>query len=269
MMNKNNQFQIGFLGLGNMGSSILKGILSKNVYQKEDISFYAPSDATKENYTNLGLSLASDERALCEDSQIIVLAIKPQVYDSVFEKIKDLDFNNKTIISLAPGKSISYLETIFPGATIVRAMPNTPALIGKAATTLAYNKEEHINEIKTIFASIGNYVVMEERLIDEVIPLNGSMPAYLFEFAKNFIDLGVQSGLDYKSSYDLVFQAIIGSCLLALDSHEDVDTLINNVCSKGGSTIAGLNQLRENQFKEAITKCYKACVKRSKELAKV
>ena len=260
--------KFGFLGLGKMGSSILNGILSNNLYDIKDLAFYAPSAETKKKYQEKGLTLVQDERELFKISQIILMAIKPQKYDEILEKIKDLDFSDKIIISLAPGKSINYLESFMKNAKVVRAMPNTPALINQSVTTIAFNGCE-IKEVLDIFSSIGSYLVVNEKQIDEAIPLNGSMPAYVLEFAKTFIECAKSYGFKEDDAKSLVLNAIIGSCKLALNSNDDIDTLINNVCSKGGSTIAGLNELRDNGFNDAIKKCYDACVKRSKELGNV
>ena len=262
-------YKFGFLGLGKMGSAILNGILSNGIYKTNEIAFYAPSLLTQEKYSNIGLNLVKDERELFEKCEIILLAIKPQIYDGVLNKIKDLNYNCKTIISLAPGKSIKYLASFFEGARIVRAMPNTPALINKAVTTLAFSDNSKTSDIEKIFASIGIYLVVEEEKIDEAVPLNGSMTAYILEFAKAFIDKGMEYGFSYADGFNLVMNSIIGSCQLAINSNNDLGTLINNVCSKGGSTIAGLNELKCNGFDDAISKCYDACVKRSKELGNV
>lgn len=260
-------YKIGFLGLGNMGYAILNGIVKKGLYQKEEIAFVAPSDKTKEKYLSFGINLLKDERELILNCKIIILAIKPQKYQEVFAKLTGIDFKDKTIVSLAPGKTIAYLQSVFPSTNIVRAMPNTPAKISKGTTTLAGNG--NIKEVKEIFDSIGTSIVIDENLIDEVIPLNGSLPAYLFAFAKAFIDKGVEKGLSKEQARELVFSAILGSASLALNDKEDIDILISNVCSKGGSTIEGLNALKENNFFQAISKCFEACVERSKELAKV
>ena len=261
-------YKFGFLGLGKMGSSILNGIITKKLYDKKDLSFYAPSAETQNKYLDFGLNLAKDEIELFKTCKIILMAIKPQKYDEVLLKIKDLDFSGKIVISLAPGKSINYLKSKMSGATIVRAMPNTPALINQGVTTIAFEKEE-IKEVLDIFSSIGTYVTVEEKAIDEAIPLNGSMPAYVLEFAKAFIECAKGYGFSEDDAKKLALNAIIGSCNLALQSNDDIDTLINNVCSKGGSTIVGLNELRQNGFNEAIKKCYDGCVKRSKELGNV
>ena len=256
---------VGFLGLGKMGTSILKGILLKSLYKKEKIGFYAPSDKTKEKGINFGINLAKDESDLFKNSKIIILAIEPQKYQEVFSKLKDIDFKDKIIISLAPGKTIDYLKGVFKEAKIARAMPNTPSVINCSVTTIAFGDGE-IKEVVDIFSSIGEYFLVKEDEIDKAIPLHGSMPAYIFEFVREFTIEAKHFGLDKDEATKLALNAIIGSCELALKSGEELDVLIESVCSKGGSTIAGLNELRNNGFSEAIKKCYDACVKRSIEL---
>ena len=256
-------YRLGFLGLGKMGYAIAKGVVDKGVYPAMEIAFYAPSEATQSKGKELGLFLTEDEAALFRESSIVILAIKPQKYDEVFAKLKGLDFSNKVIVSIAPGKSIANLKEAFPGAQIVRAMPNTPAMVGLGTTTMAF-EGKHNHEVMDIFSSVGVCVPVEESQIDEAIPLQGSMPAYLFEFAKCFAEKGRSYGIDM--SRELVLHAIIGSCALALQSGEPFDKLIDNVCSKGGSTIEGLNRLRESGFGKAIAECYEACVARSKAL---
>lgn len=261
-------YQLGFLGMGKMGSSILRGVLSEGVVRPGDVAFYAPSQQTQNQYTAQGLRLAKNEQDLLEISNLIILAIKPQKYDEILKNVQDLDFTGKTVVSLAPGKSIAYLKRLLPGAKVVRAMPNTPALITEAVTTIAFDGEP-VEEVLHIFSTIGTYAIVKEKQIDEAIPLQGSMPAYLFEFAKTFVEEGASYGIEYEEAKKLALNSIIGSCLLALRSEDDFDTLINNVCSKGGSTIAGLNRLRERGFAEAIKECYEACVARSIELGNV
>ena len=104
--------------------------------------------------------------------------------------------------------------------------------------------------------------------MDATLPLNGSMPAYLYLFAKSFIDIAVKNGVDYETAKKLTAESIISSSKMILSSPDSIDTLINNVCSKGGTTIAGLYELYDNNFKEAVEKCYDACYRRSIELAK-
>lgn len=258
---------VGFLGLGKMGSSILEGILTNKLYRSENIGFYAPSEKTQQKGLLFHVNLHKDEYDLMDSSKIIILAIEPQKYDEVLTKIKGIDFSNKVIISLAPGKDITYLKSVFKNAYIARAMPNTPSLIGKGVTTVAFDHKE-IDEVIKIFSSIGICLVVNEEDIDKSIPLQGSMPAYIFEFVKAFVDKAKEYDIEEEKAKTMALNAIVGSCELALNSDKQLDELIDSVCSPGGSTIAGLNALKEKGFEEAVSSCYDACVNRSKELKK-
>ena len=124
--------------------------------------------------------------------------------------------------------------------------------------------------VRQVFECIGSASILDkEEQIDEAIPLNGSMPAYLYYFAQAFINKGIEYGIDENIARQLAGSAIIGSARMILESDESLDTLINNVCSKKGSTIEGLNRLAEQDFQKIIEDCYDACVARSKELSKV
>ena len=261
------KYQLGILGVGKMGSAILNGVIAKGFYKTEEVAIYTLEDETKAKYHALGVNLVKDEIELFQNCQTLILAIKPQIYESVLEKITDLDFTNQVIISIAPGKTIAYLSKYFPHAQIIRAMPNTPALIGEATITVAFNERtKNVEQALQIFEAIGDYYILEEEQIDDAIPLNGSMPAYVLKFVESFISCGIKYGLDPDVSKALALKAIIGSCRLALNSQQDISTLIQNVCSKGGTTIKGLDELNRGPFDEAIANCYKECVKRSKEL---
>ena len=260
-------YRFGLLGVGKMGSAILNGVLKKQLYKPSEIAIYTLEEEIKAKYQKLGINIASDEEDLFINCDIIVMAIKPQIYENVLLKLNGLDFGKQVIISIAPGKTIAYLGRFFPNAEIIRAMPNTPALIGKATITLSYhNHTKEIMDALPIFNAIGDYYVVEEEQIDDAIPLNGSMPAYVLKFAQSFIDCGIKYGIDENICKELALKAIIGSCELALESKDDISTLIQNVCSKGGTTIKGLDELNRGAFDDAITNCYFECVKRSKEL---
>ena len=260
-------YKIGILGLGKMGSAIFEGVIKKGVYKKSEIFLYTLSEEKKESYKNNGFFIAENELDLFNNSQIIIIAIKPQKFDEVLSVAKDYDYKDQCILSIAAGKSIKTIESFFKNAIVVRAMPNTPALIAEASTTICFNKyNKLIEDVKSIFESIGIVEEIAENQMDESLPLNGSMPAYLYLFVKSFIDNGVKLGLDYEVCKKLCCNAVIGSSKMILESKDDIDTLISNVCSKGGTTIAGLNELYDNNFIEAINRCFMACVKRSKEL---
>lgn len=260
-------FKLGILGVGKMGSAILEGVIKSEVYTVFDVMLYTPELDIQAKYKAEGFVIADNELDLFSSCESILIAIKPQMFEEVLSYAKGLDFINKCVISIAAGQTIATVESYFKNATVVRVMPNTPALIKSAATALCYNRFNNLVEkAKDIFKSIGTVEEITEDKMNESLPLNGSMPAYLYLFAKAFIENGVKLGIDYETSKRLCCNAIIGSAKMILESPENIDTLINNVCSKGGTTIAGLNELYDKGFVEAIDECYKACVNRAIEL---
>ena len=261
-------YKLGILGLGKMGSSILNGILKKNVYKKEDIFLCLHPDNLND-YKDKGFNYTLDYNELFNNAETILLSVKPQVFNAEIKPLNN-DFKDKKIISIMAGIKIETIENLFNGANIARIMPNTPALIGKAVSTYALNKEnkELENIVVNIFNSIGVAYKITEDFMDQTLPLNGSMPAYIDLFMKAFVDRAVSYGIDKETAKGLCANSVISSAYLYLESKEDIQTLIDNVCSKGGTTIAGLNKLYDNDFEKAIYECYDACVNRSIELSK-
>ena len=262
-------YKLAIVGLGKMGGSILEGILSANLFDKSEILLGLHDPLKANEYINKGFNATSDINDVLDNSQIILVAIKPQGFKDSFVNAKNYDFKGRCIISIMAGIKIETLEEFFKNASIFRAMPNTPALIRAGVSTICYNfKNDYESRVKKIFDSFGNGYFITEDLMDASLPLNGSMPAYLYLFAKDFIDNGVANGIDYETAKALTANSIIASAKMILESPDSIDTLINNVCSKGGTTIAGLNELYNNGFEDAIKKCYEACMNRSIELAK-
>ena len=262
-------YKLSIIGLGKMGSSILEGVISSGILKKEDIMLGLHSEQKIAKYNELGYKGTLDLEDIFKNSEMILLAIKPQSFPEACEIAKKYDFKGKCIISIMAGVKIETLNNYFNNASIFRTMPNTPALIKSGVTTVCYNFENKYQDIVLdIFNSIGNAYIINEELMDASLPLNGSMPAYLYLFAKAFIEMGSKNGIDYETSKKLTANSIIASAKMILESSDSIDTLINNVCSKGGTTIAGLYELYDNNFEEAIKKCYEACMNRSIELAK-
>ena len=262
-------YKFGILGVGKMGSSILNGILEAKIFDKKDILLNLYSDEEVEYYgKKLGFNYVRDAKELFNSCELTLLSIKPQVFPEIEDTAKSVDFSGRGIVSICAGITLDYLHSLFKNADIVRIMPNTPALIKKAVATItSKNTNSKYYELAfKIFGSIGKVYEIDESLMDATIPLNGSMPAYLELFAKAFIDKALKDGVEYDVAKNLVCESIISSAYLILNSDEPIETLIKNVCSKGGTTLAGLDRLYDYKFEEAIAECSEACKNRSKEL---
>ena len=190
---------------------------------------------------------------------------------SAIENIK-FDISNLIVVSVVAGKTIEDLEKIFGKQQFIRVMPNTPALIKEGTT--AISRTSNINDevfevVKKIFLSIGTVEEISDNLMNEVIPLNGSMPAFLYYFVKSFTEKAVRDGIDYEVAKRLACNAIIGSADMILKSGKDIDTLIKDVCSPKGATLEGLKVLEDNKLNEIIEKVSDATIKRAYELSKI
>lgn len=262
--------KIGFIGMGNMGYALLKGILKK--YDKEEIIF---SDVNEERmkhvYAETGVKYALSNAECANSAKYIILAIKPQYYNDVADNIVDIISRDNVIISIAPGITIKSLkDRLGFNARIVRAMPNTPALIGEGMTGVTYNRAEfdYIEKgvIEDIFGSIGKMKFVSENLISAVTAASGSSPAYVYVFIEALADSVVRCGLSRSDAYEFVAQAVVGSARMVLETGAHPAQLKDMVSSPAGTTIEGLAALEENGFRNAIYKATEACFERAENI---
>ena len=235
--------------------------------QKEEVLLFDVNDELKKKYGDLGYKFSDSEQSLIDNVEMLILAIKPQM----FKVLNNLKINNDlVVISIAAGKTIKDLEEIFGKQQFIRVMPNTPSLISYGATAITKSNnvlEETFNKAKNIFESIGVVEEIDESLMNEIIPVNGSMPAFLYYFVEAYIDDATSCGIPYESAKRLACEAVIGSAKMILETGKPIEELINDVCSPGGATLEGLRVLKENNFQEIIKESNKACIKRAYELS--
>lgn len=261
-------YKLGFLGVGKMGSSILLGIIRSGMYKTDDIMLYDPSNEVKSKFNEFTFS--TNEKELVENVEILIVAVKPQMFNEL--KKHDYDLHDNVIVSIVAGKTMDDLKDVFGEQLFIRVMPNTPALISSGATAISryHNVTDVIfNKVKNIFETIGVVKEINDSLMNEIIPTNGSMPAYLYFFAKAFIENAVKHGIDYNIAKELAAEAIIGSAKMILESEKSIDDLIKDVCSPKGATLEGLKVLEDNKMKEIIDEACDACIKRAYELSKL
>jgi len=263
--------RIGFIGAGNMATAIVKGLLKAEVPQ-ECISVYDCNVKQLKHMAELGVNIIYDGAELTEKSDIIVLAVKPQNYDEVLEEIKSAATPQKVFVTIAAGISIDYVRKgLGVDCPMVRVMPNTPLLLGKGATALCRSENISDDDFKVVydmFANSGEAVILPEDKMNAVIAVNGSSPAYVYLFAKAMTDYAVSVGIEKDTALKLVAQTFMGSGKMLLASGDDPDTLIQKVCSKGGTTIEAVNVLNENNVPQIIMDAMAACTKRAEELGK-
>lgn len=255
--------KFGFIGMGNMGYAMLKGLLK--TYQAQDLIFTDVDQRLREKVTGeTGVSHTAENGECAKLSQCIVLAVKPQYYQTVLAGIKDKLFRDQIVISIAPGITIGQLtQELGEDVRVVRAMPNTPALVGEGMTGVSYEESRFSKEekemIRGFFTSFGKMRVVEERQMDAVVCVSGSSPAYAYMFLEALADSGVKYGLSRDAAYEMAAQTLLGSAKMLLETGEHPGKLKDQVCSPGGTTIAAVSALEEAGFRSAVIKAADAC----------
>ena len=262
---------LGFVGCGNMAQAMLKGILAKSLYKADEIIV---SRRTKEAldalHEELGVQTTTDNKEVAEKADVLVLAIKPYQFADVIPEIAPVCKENALVISIAAGQTIANIEKLF-GKTmkIVRTMPNTPALVLAGATGMCFHpsvsKEERKTAI-TIFESFGVVAEVSENMIDTVIGVSGSSPAYVFMFIEAMADAAVADGMPRAMAYELAAQTVYGSAKMVLETGKHPGELKDMVCSPAGTTIEAVRVLEEKGLRSAVIEGQMACVKKAREL---
>lgn len=271
---------VGFIGAGNMGFAIMKGIFDSGLCKCNDKCADSPSiqlyafDTDNEKLKRLeqyNVSACISAQELAESCKYVFLAIKPQQLDEVLDDIKDKITSESVIISICAGVTGEYIKSkTIPDAKVVLVMPNTPLLLGEGASALARVEpvsDDEFELVCRIFSSCGEIAVIDKEKMKEIIAINGSSPAFIYLYAKAFVDYAKSVGIDESVAKTLFAKTLIGSAKMITDSGNSIDELIRMVSSKGGTTIAGLEKLREGNLENTVKKACEACTKRAYELA--
>lgn len=255
-----------------MGSAIMRGIASSRIEQ--DIELYAAdADESKvDALSDCGVKKCADAAGVAAECEIVFLAVKPQTLEDVLLSMKDSVDGKTTIVSIAAGISAEFIRKTLENDSVgvVLAMPNTPLLLGEGATALAVSTnvlEAQFEFVCGIFESCGKVQIISEDKMKEIIAVNGSSPAFIYLFAKGFIDYAVKNGIDEKAAEKLFSQSLVGSAKMISDSGYTIDELIKMVSSPGGTTLAGLEKLYDHDMLKAINEACEACTKRAYELS--
>lgn len=261
---------IGFLGAGNMAEAMIRGLLRGNDFAPEQISASAPRAERVEELKKAYGIRATTDNTVPATAEIVVLSVKPQILSRVLDEVGDAIAADALVISIAAGVPVSAIQArLASGTRVVRAMPNTPALVDAAATAIAggeHARESDLADAKRIFDSIGLTVILEESQLDAVTGLSGSGPAYVFLILEALSDAGVKVGLSRRTAQLLAAQTVLGSAKLLLETNEHPGRLKDMVTSPGGTAITGLHTLENGGVRTTLMNAVEAATRRSREL---
>lgn len=263
--------KIGFIGLGNMASAMIGGILKKKLYLPEDlIGADKSEEAVKRAAETFHIHTTTDNIEVAEAADVLILAVKPQFFEGMIAEIKGAVGEDKLVISIAPGKTMEWLMDHFgKEMKLVRCMPNTPALVGEGCTgfcTYSMVTEEEQETARKILESFGEAYPVPENLMDTVVGVSGSSPAYVFMFIEAMADEAVAEGMPRALAYEFAAQAVLGSAKMVLETGKHPGELKDMVCSPAGTTIQAVKVLEEKGFRAAVMDAMEACIEKSKNL---
>lgn len=266
--------RVGIIGTGNMGGAILRGIITENyVRPSELLVFDASANRMKQLCDEYaGLRTAADSLQVAEESDIIILCVKPNYIESVIRQIRPA-LNGKTIVSIAAGWTLDRLEAALEGsgAAYMRVMPNTPAMVGEGMTAICDEstaKENDFDFVKGIFDALGKTVILPETLFDAATALSGSGPAYVYMFIEAMADAAVLEGIPRKKAYEMAAQTVLGSALMVLSTGNHPGELKDAVCSPGGTTIEAVASLEKNGLRSAVIDAIRVCADKSRKMSR-
>ena len=263
--------KIGFIGLGNMAKAMIGGMLAKEIVKKEDIIGSAKSQESCDKVASqFGVETTRDNAQVATKADILFLAIKPQFFAEVIGQIRKEVSKDTLIVSIAAGKTIDFIEKEFKQELkIIRCMPNTPALVGEGCTGVCRNErvsDEEMNQVMKLLTSFGIASEVPERLMDVVVGVSGSSPAYVFLFIEAMADEAVAQGMPRKQAYQFAAQSVLGSAKMVLETGKHPGELKDMVCSPGGTTIQAVRVLEEKGMRSAVMEAMDACIEKSKKL---
>jgi len=262
--------KVGVIGVGNMGSALVRGIINQGIINEKSI-IICDIDNNKVNILckELRVTDGIDAKNVANLSDLIILASKPQNITSLLEQISNEINANQTVMSIAAGITTSSIEEFLPEIPIIRVMPNLPALIGQGMSIFcrgSYVNDIDVDRVITVLDAIGICSESPEELMDSVTALSGTGPAYVFHTIEVMIESGVEMGMTKEMAEELVLQTVYGSALLAMKSKLSPTELRKEVTSKGGTTDAAITHLTNNDYTKIVIDAILAARNRSKEL---
>ena len=264
---------VGFIGAGNMAEAMIGGLVRGKHVQAARITASDPrKERLDELHASLGIEATQNNRDIAQRCSLVVLSVKPQIMDKILREVGDQMKPGTLVVSIAAGVDTSTIEESLPdGVRVVRAMPNTPAMVGAGATAISAGKHatpEDMATAKALFDAVGITVELDESHLDAVTGLSGSGPAYIFLILEALADAGVKVGLSRRNAQRLAAQTVMGSAKMLLETDEHPGKLKDMVTSPGGTAIAGLHTLEQGGLRTTLINAVETATKRAQELGR-
>ncbi len=268
---KEKSMKIGFIGLGNMATAMIGGMIAKKTVAAEDvIGSNHGEEKRKLAKERFHISIAETNSEVAKKTDVLILAVKPQMYEKVLAEIRDSISEQQIVISIAPGKTLAWLaEQIGKNVKLVRCMPNTPALVMEGCTGVCKNEnvsEEEYEMVLKLLAGFGKAYAIEEKQMDAVVAVSGSSPAYVFMLIEAMADAAVAEGLPRSKAYEFAAQAVYGSAKMVLETGKHPGELKDMVCSPAGTTIEAVAALEERGFRSSVIEAMRICADKSRNM---
>lgn len=262
---------IGFLGAGNMASAIMRGMVKNDIAPGSILCYDIDAQKTFALREELGVVTCASAERLCEQADVVVLAIKPQVFSVALPSLKPiLEETRPLVISIAAGKTLDSIASLVGDSVpLVRVMPNIAAAVGEAVTAYCANdlvKQQHVETVYTIFESVGTVLPLAEEQFSIFSVLAGCSPAYTLLYMDALATAGVRGGLSKSVALDIVTQSVLGTAKLLLEKDEHPRVLADSVCSPGGTTIEGVCALQAGGFEKTVIEAAMASLEKDKKL---
>ncbi|MCG8454020.1 MAG: pyrroline-5-carboxylate reductase [Spirochaetales bacterium] len=262
---------VGFIGAGNMGGALIRGLLNQGEKSAQSVIVSDPSKDARERlaeeFPGIQLTEKNEAAAACP---LLILAVKPHVLPLVCQSLQRTISPDTTVVSIAAGLTIQSIQKVLGGhEQVVRAMPNTPALVSQGVTALSASQkvdDESFEEVERVFSVVGSTLRLPERLMDAYTALAGSSPAWVFMFIEALADGAVREGIPRSTALEVAAQAVAGSAQLAVQSQRHPAELKDMVCSPGGTTIEAVAALEKFGFRSALMEAVSVCAAKAREL---
>lgn len=261
---------IGFIGAGNMAQAMIKGMIDSKHYAADEILVYnhryAPT--LEKVVKQYGVTPILELNDLLAAVDIVILAVKPAILRQLLPTLAPLIHHEQLVCSIAAGVTLSEMQAVFTQHKLIRVMPNTPAMVGEGMSSVSLTEnvtKEEQDAILSVIESFGQAQIVPEQLIDAVVGVSGSAPAYVYLFIEALADGAVAEGMPREQAYTFAAQTVLGAAKMVTETKQHPGVLKDQVCSPGGTTIAAVQSLEENGFRAATINAVRTAAKKNRE----